>query len=98
MPFEIQFENSLTPAGYAVAAKRRGDETALIEMMGFTSSEDGGFFISRLEGIPSGILNRIPLESRIDPPNVRELLAIVRQERATVYVNELRTVMKIQAK
>jgi hypothetical protein len=98
MPFEIQFENSLTPAGYAVAAKRRDDETALIEMMGFTSSEDGGLFISRLEGIPSGILNRIPFESRIHPPNIHELLAVVRPERATVYINESRARMKVQAK
>ncbi len=87
MPYEITSKDF--PNGYAASSARKGENVSVI-VREFTSSEDGDIFISRLEGIPSSIINSLPQERGIKSSIVDHLLAIIRRdETATVYVNEL---------
>lgn len=87
MKFDIQLTDLLP--GYAAASCKPG-EYAWIVQKEFVSSEDGDKFISRMEGIPSLLLNKISqihgtiiVQSSID-----NLLAILRQDKtATIYIN-----------
>ena len=64
----------------------------------FTSSDDGELFISRLEGIPSIVLSKLPPQAKVGPSIVDHLLAVIRRDlTCTVYVNELRPVARFQA-
>ena len=85
MPFEIDLEERRV--GFAASSVRAG-ESAEIVYCEFTSTEDGGDFIQRIEGATSGILQRLP--SQISPSQVDHMLVIYfRNSKATVYVNEL---------
>jgi hypothetical protein len=97
MPFQITFDD--LPAGYAVKSARHGDEVQAITTE-FTSSEDGERFISRLEGMPTDILNRLSPEDQILPHNVYLMLAIIRKDlTATVFLNEeLKLNLKVRPK
>jgi hypothetical protein len=95
MPHEITL-NGL-PAGYTITAAKSGELTQ-IQTMGFTSSEDGEDFITRLEGLPDDLLCRLPPEQRVSPSQVDHLLAIIRRDHtATVYVNELLFAVQVRA-
>ena len=75
------------PGGYALTSARDG-EYAQVSYREFTSTEDGQYFIRRLEGFPSNILQQ--LSSQIYPSQVDHMLAICRRDgKADVYVNEL---------
>ena len=75
------------PAGYAVRAARSG-ERVMVRFREFTSTEDGQYFIQRLEGIPNKILQLLP--SPISPSQVDHMLAVCRRDgKADVYVNKL---------
>ena len=85
MPFKIDLEERRV--GYAASSVRAG-ESGEIVYCEFTSTEDGGHFIQRIEGATSGILRSLPLQ--IKPSQVDHMLAICpRNGKVTVYVNEL---------
>ena len=94
MPFVINFDQF--PAGYSLNAAKKG-EAVSVTLREFTSSEDGSLFISRLEGIPSDILSRLPVH--YPPSTIDHLLALVEKNgRTTVYVNELSIIAKTRIK
>lgn len=96
MPVEIKLDNF--PAGYAAHAAREGEQVGVITRE-FTSSEDGDIFISRLEGIPTDLINRLPQSLGIRPSVIDHFLAIIRPDKtATIYVNELDFITKIRVK
>lgn len=75
------------PAGYSLTSAREG-EAAKLQFREFTSTEDGQYFVKRLEGWPSTILQQLPFET--NPSQVDHMLAVCRHNgRADVYVNEL---------
>ncbi|MCL4473057.1 MAG: hypothetical protein M1455_03835 [Actinobacteria bacterium] len=77
---------------------RNGEDVQII-FREFVSSEDGELFISRLEGIPSQLLNELPPESRIVPSQLDHLLAVIQPDKkTTVYTNELPFIASTQAK
>lgn len=85
MPFEIDLGNRL--AGYAHTSARAGERVDLVYRE-FTSTEDGGHFIQRIEGATGYILQRLP--SHISPSQIDHMLAICHRDgKAYVYVNEL---------
>jgi hypothetical protein len=94
MPFEIELDN--LPAGYAVSAARPGEEVA-VQTIEFVSTEDGDEFISRLEGLPPEIFNKIP---SVSPSMINRMLVVLRADKtATVYINEdLKVMSLVQAK
>ena len=85
MAFEVNLGES--PAGYARTSARPGEHVDVVYRE-FTSTEDGGHFIQRIEGAAGDILQRLP--SQISPSQVDHMLAICRRDgKADVYVNEL---------
>ena len=79
MPFEITLDE--IPAGYLHSVHENGD--AIVCISDFTSSEDGDFFISRLEGFPDKIISLLGVKASI----IDHLLAIIRPDKtATVYL------------
>ena len=85
MPYEINLKES--PAGYAMTSARANEFVQLC-FREFTSTEDGQYFIQRLEGSPSDILRHLPRE--ISPSSVDHMLVVYRPDgKAAVYVNEL---------
>jgi hypothetical protein len=97
MPFQITFDG--LPAGYSVKSAREGEMSEFITRE-FTSSEDGERFISRLEGMPSDILNRLCPQDQIPYHRVHTMLAIIRKDlTATVFLNEeLKINLQMRAK
>lgn len=94
MPSEIDL--GMPPAGYAVHSARE-NETVTVQYMEFTSSEDGQYFIKRLEGIPNDILGRI--SPQVLPSQVDTMFAIIRNDgKATVYINEPRITARVRAR
>jgi hypothetical protein len=94
MPYDVTFD--MTPTGYSVSHARRG-ETASVQYLEFTSTEDGQHFIKRLEGFPDELLRKLSGQIEIRPSQVDHLLAIIRRDKtATVYVNELPHIVKIR--
>lgn len=88
MPFEVQLEDS-SPIGYTAYTVREGEEAAIV-VREFLSSEDGNFFIGRLEGFVSPILSKLPDGPLISPALIDHFLAVIKPDRrATIYVNEL---------
>ena len=86
MPVDFTFE--LPPAGYMTANAAPGDLT-WIAVREFTSSEDGDLLISRLEGIPTQVLARIPAQFGVRASTVDHMLLVIRPDlHATVWVNE----------
>ncbi|MBV8544922.1 MAG: hypothetical protein JO088_09255 [Acidobacteria bacterium] len=94
MPYEIVLNQK--PMGYAKGSAREG-EMAIVVAREFLSSEDGERFFTRMDGWPSAIIDALPSKAGIGPANVEHLVALIRQDlTATVYVNELRQVMRIR--
>lgn len=95
MPYEIVLDHP--PAGY-VAEPPTGEGYVKVIVREFTSSEDGELFISRLEGIPSEIVGRLPATAGVTPSSVNHLLAVIHQNlRTVVYANECPVMAKIRA-
>lgn len=85
MPFEITLGQP--PAGYAVTSAHQGENVEVVYRE-FTSTEDGQYFIWRLEGFPSHLIELAPFPTKLS--QVDSLLAIIRLDGATtVYLNEL---------
>jgi hypothetical protein len=96
MPYQITL-NSL-PAGYAASSFKKGEKAQVI-VREFISSEDGDLFISRLEGLPSEIINQIDPSIGIQPGIIDHLLVIIHQDRtAIVYINELQISITLRSK
>lgn len=96
MPWEIKFDNLIL--GYLVTAGRPGEEVT-VQDVEFASSEDGGHFITLLEGIPSQILQKISATPPIMPSSVDHMLVIVRPDKTcTAYINELKIIALMQTK
>ena len=94
--FKIKLENP--PAGYSASIGKSGEMVSVITRE-FTSSEDGDFFIARLEGIPTQIISQLPQESGIKCSNIDHLLAIIDNEGdCEVYANELEIISMVRAK
>lgn len=84
MPFEINIGKP--PAGYALFSGKEGDKLPIV-FREFTSTEDGQYFIQRLEGM-SDVLQNLP--SLIKPSQIDNMLVIYHSDgRVTAYVNEL---------
>jgi hypothetical protein len=65
----------------------------------FTSTEDGQLFISRLEGIPTQILEKISGSASVAASQTNSLLAIIRPDgRTKVYWNEFQPTVRIRSK
>src|SRR3954468_14735719 len=95
MPYEIVLKQK--PIGYAKGSASEG-ETAIVVAREFLSSEDGERFFARMDGWPSTIIDALPAEAGISPANVEHLVALIRQDlTTTVYVNELKQVMRIRS-
>ena len=83
------------PLGYAMAPARPG-ESVPVRFREFTSTEDGQLFITKLEGIPDTVLQRLPTETL--PSSVDNMLAIFHHDGKTmVYVNELKLEAALRA-
>lgn len=94
MPFEMSFGQP--PCGYALTAAKQ-NESAQVQYMEFTSTEDGQHFIQRLEGFPGEIISKLP--NRTLPSMIDNLLAVIRSDgTATVYVNELKMTVRTRAR
>ena len=96
MPYTIKLEH--VPSGYATHCAEEGEhiEVAFRE---FTSTEDGQLFISRLEGIPTRILEKISGSSNVAASQTNSLLAIIQPNGQTkVYWNEFQPTIKIRSK
>lgn len=86
MPYEIDL--GMPPAGFCVKSAREGEEV-LVQVLGFSSTEDGQEFVRKLESFPTHVIDRIP-GKRVLPSQVDTLVAIIRRDgKATVYLNEL---------
>jgi hypothetical protein len=87
MPVTITLQQ--LPAGYCMEAARPGEEFPL-QVTGMTTSADGSFFLERLEGIPSMLLEQVGSQRDMRLSQIDHMLAIIhRDRRATIYVNEL---------
>ncbi|EKM16624.1 hypothetical protein ACP6IB_27150 [Vibrio harveyi] len=85
--YRIKLENP--PAGYSASAAKSGEKVEIITRE-FSSSEDGDFFISRLEGFPSQLISKLPPESGVKCSNIDHLLAVIHKSgECDVYANEL---------
>ena len=95
MEVSVEIDLGKPPAGYALKSAKEG-EYAQVVSREFTSTEDGQYFIQRLEGLPNNILQRLP--SQIKPSQVDHMLAICHRDgKADVYVNELDICLKVRA-
>ena len=96
MSYEVSYGN--LPIGYSASAAR-ADEQVNVIYREFVSSEDGEQLILRLEGLPTDALAMLPPEANLAAENVEHLLSIIRPDKsATIYVNELRWFLDVQAK
>lgn len=96
MPYHIRLDS--LPGGYALTAARKG-EGVTVATSEFVSSEDGDLFVSRLEGLPSYLIAKLPPEDRIRPSTIDHLLAVIAPDQtATIYVNELRILSEVRVK
>ncbi len=85
MVFEVDFGEPF--AGYVHEVFPDSDRGTII-VQEFTSTEDGQYFIQRLEGIPDRI--RQGANPDILPSQIDHMLAIVRRDgKCSVYINEL---------
>lgn len=97
MPFEVQLDES-SAIGYTAHTVREGEEAAIV-VREFLSSEDGNFFVGRLEGFVSPILSKLPKVPQAYPSVIDHFLAVIMPDRmATVYVNELDIGVEVRLK
>lgn len=90
---EIDLENP--PAGYVLKPAKEGEYSQIVYRE-FTSTEDGQYFIKRLEGWPDNILHTLPDE--ISPSQIDHMLAICHRDgKVHVCVNELEIIASVRA-
>lgn len=92
MPYTIKLD--LRPTGYSLSAAKRGEKVQ-VAYREFLSSEDGDVFISRLEGFPTQIVEKLPPSAGITCSTIDHLFAIVRKDNEwIVFANELPIIAK----
>ena len=85
MRFEINTGDPLI--GFALSSARKGEGLPVVYRE-FTSTEDGQYFVNRLENLPPAFIDGAP--SPVRRSQVDSLLAVMCPDgRATVYLNEL---------
>ncbi|MEO8682954.1 MAG: hypothetical protein ABI665_28160 [Vicinamibacterales bacterium] len=95
MPYQIKFAKA--PAGYVLENAAAGAPVK-IAVREFTSSEDGAVFVSRLEGFPLEILERIGIPDKVSPSTIDHMVAVIGADGQTqVYVNECPIFVRIRA-
>lgn len=99
MPFDFVLDD--LPAGYSISFTKKGEEATVVTRE-FTSSEDGDLFISRLDGIPSHLINlaskTIP-NLHISVSTIDHLLAVINKDKTTrIYINEIPLMSKVSLK
>jgi hypothetical protein len=88
----------MPPAGYALSAAR-GGENVQVTYREFVSSEDGDVLVSRLEGFPSRVIERLPLSAQIKASTVDHLFVLIKKDGdCTVYANELEAIAKTRVR
>jgi hypothetical protein len=96
MPHTIKLEH--VPGGYATHCADGGEQIEVV-FREFTSTEDGQRFISRLEGIPTKILEKITASANVAASQTNSLFAIVQPNGQTkVYWNEFQPTIQIRSK
>jgi hypothetical protein len=96
MPYTITFDH--VPAGYSMKCAEKDEEIDVV-FREFTSTEDGQLFISRLEGIPTKILEKISGSANVAASQTNSLLAIIQPSgRTKVYWNEFQPGIQIRSK
>lgn len=94
--YTIKFDRP--PAGYSATEAKGGEKVSLITRE-FTSSEDGDEFISRLDGIPTEVINLLPKDQKIRCSTVDHMLAIFHKDgKCDVYLNEMDLIAKARVK
>lgn len=93
--YTIKFDRP--PAGYSATEAKSGENVSLITRE-FTSSEDGDKFISRLDGIPTEVINLLPKNLNIRCSTVDHMLAIFHQDGQCDVFNELNLIAKAHVK
>lgn len=94
MPFKINIGQPVV--GYALSSARRGENVKVVYRE-FTSTEDGQYFIERLESLPACFIDELPYPVRRS--QVDNLLAILRCDgKAVVYLNELNLDVLVRAR
>lgn len=87
MKFDIKLDG--LPSGYSTVSCKPGEFLWIIEKE-FVSSKDGDLLISRLEGFPSLVLNKIAEQHKtiIIQSSIDNMLAILRKDKsASIYIN-----------
>lgn len=97
MPRDITLDE--LPVGYSITAARAGEQCE-VQFRGFVSTEDGQKLISRLEGTPAHVLEKIAgLSASSAASATSSLLTIIRPDKtATVYWNEFYPTMVARTK
>jgi hypothetical protein len=97
MKFDIQLDKPF--AGFSMAACKPGEYVWIVQRE-FISSEDGDLFISRVEGFPSLLLNKIAQihKAIIVQSSIDNMLAILKQDgTVTVYINApMKALMRVK--
>lgn len=97
MKFDVDLGYIL--AGISAKSCKKGEQVPVIQRE-FTSSEDGDIFISRLEQLPSSLLNKIREQHKIIivPSSIDNMLSIFRQDKTvTIYINaSMKALMQIK--
>jgi hypothetical protein len=96
VPYTIKLDH--VPAGYSAHCAEEGEEMDVVYRE-FTSTEDGQLFISRLEGTPTRILEKISGSANVAASQTNSLLAIIQPDgQAKVYWNEFQPNIQIRSK
>jgi hypothetical protein len=96
VPYTIKLEH--VPGGYATHCADAGEQIDVV-FREFTSTEDGQRFISRLEGIPTKILETVTASADVAASQTNSLLAIIQPNGQTkVFWNEFQPTIQIRSK
>jgi hypothetical protein len=86
MPHQFRLDHR--PVGYALESAKAAGQRIKTVIRGFTTTEDGDRFVTRLEGLPSVLLAQLPAPG-IRPSSVEYMLAVIHPDLLTdLYVNE----------
>lgn len=92
MRFEIALNSPIH--GVVGSSVQEGGETSMI-VTEFSSSEDGGHFIDRLENLATAFLNQLPPSAGVMPSTIDNLLVILQRDNsAVVYINEVNPLLQ----
>ncbi|MFG0252208.1 MAG: hypothetical protein ACF8NJ_04965 [Phycisphaerales bacterium JB038] len=97
VPYEIEFDKP--PMGYAAEAARKTSDKVMVMTTGFVSPDDGPTYTKLIHGFPSEVLSKLPLDARVEPWQVRDLLVRIREDcSCEVFLNEIDLRLQVRAK